>query len=67
MLFPVVALKMMYLLFNERDTRSIKSTREIVVADGPVVLFGRGWQARIVERGLQGVAFAVFWKLFMDL
>ena len=67
MLFPVVALKMMYLLFRGRDTRSIKSAREIVVADGPLVLFGRGWQVRIIERGLQGIVFAVLWKLFIDL
>jgi len=67
MLFPVVALRMMYLLFHERDSRSVKGVREIVVADGPLVLFGRGWQVKIVERGFQGVAFAVLWKLFMDL
>ena len=67
MLFPVVALSMMYSLFHQRDTKTIKSAREIVVADGPLVLFGRGWQVKIVERGFQGVVFAVFWKLFMDL
>lgn len=67
MLFPVVALRIMYLLFHERDTRSVKTAREIVVADGPVVLFGRGWQTRIVERGFQGVVFAVFWRLFLGL
>ena len=67
MLFPVVAVKMMYLLFHGRDTKSIKSAREIAVADGPLVLFGRGRQTKIVERGLQGVVFAVLWKLFLDL
>lgn len=57
----------MYLLFHNRDIRSIKGVREVVVSDGPLVLFGRGWQARIVERGFQGVVFAVLWKLFLDL
>lgn len=67
MLFPVVALRMMYLLSHGGATRSIEDARNINVADGPLVLFGRGWQVKIIERGLQGVVFAVFWKMFLDM
>lgn len=67
MLFPVVALRMMYLLFHNVDTKIIKDVREISVADGGLVLFGRGWQKRIFERGIQGLVFAVLWKVFWDL
>lgn len=67
MLFPLVALAMMYLLFHGADTKSLKEIREIVVADGGLVLFGRGWQTRILERGCQGAVFAVLWKVFMGM
>lgn len=66
MLFPVVAIRMMYLLFHGTDTKPIKGVREILVADGPLVLFGRGWQARIIERGLQGAVFIFFWTLLVS-
>ncbi|KAF9790806.1 mitochondrial carrier domain-containing protein [Thelephora terrestris] len=67
MLFPLVALVMMYLLFHGADSRSLKEVREIVVADGGLVLFGRGWQMRMIERGFQGAVFAVLWKVFMGV
>jgi len=58
---------MMYLLFHGYDTKAIADGREITVADGGLVLFGRGWQLRILERGTQGIIFAVLWRTFLNL
>ncbi|CAG7854593.1 SubName: Full=Uncharacterized protein {ECO:0000313/EMBL:CCA68673.1} [Serendipita indica DSM 11827] len=43
------------------------AARAVVRADGWSGLFGRGLKTRILANGLQGLMFAVLWKLLLDL
>jgi hypothetical protein len=46
---------------------TVEAARLVVLEDGLLGLFGRGLKTRILCNGLQGLLFAILWKLFLDL
>ena len=43
-----------------------EAAKEILKKDGPMGLFGRGLQTRIMANGVQGMLFSILWKSLQE-
>jgi hypothetical protein len=57
----------MYSFIISTNVSAVEAARRVIRQDGRLGLFGRGLKTRILANGLQGIMFAILWKLFLQM